>query len=70
MAETGLKTLMAFFTPDPYADGTEKVCLDNGEFAGKVRTMSPKDMIREWKLMSDADKAALRDSIENGSLTY
>jgi hypothetical protein len=69
MAETGLKTLMAFFTPDDYPDGTTKVAL-TGEFAGQVRTMNAKDMIREWKLMSDADKSALRDGIENGSLTY
>ena len=70
MADTGLKTLMTFFTPTPHADGTEKVCLDHGEYAGLVRKMDAKAMIREYKSMSDADKAQIRDGIENGSLDY
>jgi hypothetical protein len=70
MADTGLKTMMAFFTPEPYADGTEKVSLDHGEFAGLVRKMDAKAMIKEWKSMSDEDKAAIRDGIEDGSFTY
>ena len=32
--------------------------------------MTPKDMIREWKPLSDKDKDELRKGISDGTLTY
>ena len=32
--------------------------------------MTAKDMVKEWKMLSDKDKQQIREGIENGSLTY
>lgn len=73
MAGESLKVIMAFFTPGNSATNMasyEGPVLDYGELRGTVRKMDAKAMIREWKLLSDEEKAAIRDGIEDGSLTY
>lgn len=32
--------------------------------------MTPSEMSKEWKRLTDTDKAELKSGLENGSLTY
>lgn len=32
--------------------------------------MSPREMTKEWKALSDKDKEQIKSGLENGSLTY
>lgn len=32
--------------------------------------MTPREMVKEWKELSDTDKADIRSGLQNGSLTY
>lgn len=32
--------------------------------------MTPKEFIKEWKVLPEKDKAEIREAVSNGSLTY
>lgn len=64
MADGSLKVVMTALSP------REGVMALQGEFAGTIRRMDAKAMIREWKELSETDKAQIRGGIEDGSMDY
>ena len=39
-------------------------------FGTDTRPMGPKEMTREWKSLTDKDKAQIKNGLADGSLTY
>jgi hypothetical protein len=54
--DTGINKVWAFFKT-AYTDNEHKI-------------LTLRDFSAEWKEMTDADKAQIREGIQNGSLTY
>jgi hypothetical protein len=63
MAEVSVKDIMAFFN-----ESTRPALV--GPMAGKPRMMTAREMVKEWKALSDKDKAQIKAGLSDGSLTY
>jgi hypothetical protein len=64
MSDATIKEVMEFLNPS-----ANQVAL-SGHLAGKHRAMDSKTMVREWKELSDKDKADIKAGIGNGTFTY